>query len=369
MSSAELNIDTFLDDRSMVPEDVSGSSLDGTGILDSVVGSSGESFREPGYEGNIDYRIRQLSYSSLLTLHTCPRKFQLYKLRSSHREEERLKQTITFAFGHVVGEAIANIFSGLSEQEVITKLFLGWHTDLFAEDTKGSKSFWEAMLAVKRMIAMRADGFLNDYEIVYYNGKPACELSFAIIFPDGFRYRGFVDVVLRHRISGKVLVLECKTTGAKTLNPAKFKNSAQAIGYSIVLDSIFPELSSYEVLYLVYMTKERTYVQLPFEKTHLQRALWIRELLMDIEQIKTYESAQIYPMHGENCYQYSTETEKGTGVFEGECEYINSCTMSTQYQTRPCTPEEEDKTDYQVVLGLMDLLDTQLSNTTVEEVV
>lgn len=359
MSSTELNIDTFLDDRSMVPEDVSGSSLDGTGILDTPLARSAESFREPGYEGNIDYRIRQLSYSSLLTLHTCPRKFQLYKLRSSHREEERLKQTITFAFGHVVGEAVQLAFNPLiTEQEIIFKMFLGWHTDLFAEDSKGSKSFWEAIIALKRFLSMRAAGFLEDYELVYYKGAPACELSFAIVFPDGFRYRGFVDAVLRSRITGKVIVLECKTTGLKTVNPAMYKNSAQAIGYSIVLDSIFPGLSSYEVLYLVYQTSGKEFNPIPFEKTHLQRALWIRELLLDIDRIKAYEEAAIYPMHGESCYS-----------FFQECEYINSCTMSTQYQTRPCTPEEEDKTEYQVVLGLMDLLDTQLSNTTVEEVV
>jgi hypothetical protein len=314
------------------------------------VAASGVSWQEPGYEGTIDYRIRQLSYSSLLTLHSCPRKFQLYRLRTTHRTEESIKSQVTFAYGHIVGEGIQLALENKSESEIIWKMFLGWHTDLFYEDPKLNKDFWGAVIALKRFLALRAGGFLKDYELVYYNGKPACELSFAINFPDGFRLRGFVDAVLRHKETGKVVVLECKTTGSATINPATYKNSAQAIGYSIVLDAIFPELSSYEVLYLIYNTKSGDYVPIPFQKTYLQRALWIRELLLDIETIKMYEEAEVYPMRGESCYS-----------FFRECEYLNTCQLSTQYLTKPCTPDQEDKTDYQITLTLENLLDTQLA--------
>lgn len=317
--------------------------------------TSGVSFKESGYEGKTDYRIRQLSYSSILTLHNCPRKFQLYRLRTTHRAEEDIKSTVTFAFGHIVGEAIQLAFEGYTEEQIVWKMFQGWHTDLFAEDEKLNKSFWQAVIALRRFLALRNSGFLKEYELVYYNGKPACELSFAVNFPDGFRLRGFVDAVLRHKVSGKVVVLECKTTGSATVNAATYKNSAQAIGYSIVLDTIFPEISSYEVLYLIYNTKSGEYVPIPFQKTYLQRALWIRELLLDIETIKMYEEAEVYPMHGESCY-----------AFFRECEYLNVCQLSTEYLTKPCTPEEEDKTDYQVVLTLDDLLTTQLAKAEAE---
>ena len=313
---------------------------------------AGESFSGPlyesGYEGTIDYRIRQLSYSSMLTLHTCPRKYQLYKLRTAYREPETEKSTVTFAFGHVVGEAIQLFLSGASREEVIWKMFLTWHAPLFAEDEKAKKSFWSAILAAQRFEVVRAS-VLDEYELVYYDGKPACELSFVINFPDGFRYRGHVDAVLRHRNTGDVLVLECKTTGLKVVSPSSYKNSAQAIGYSIVLDSLFPDLSSYSVLYLVYQTSSQDYTTLSFDKTYLQRALWIRELLLDIEQIKMYEQAGVYPMHGESC-----------NAFMRDCEYINSCTMSTDYLARQGTEKDFDKTEYQVSLSLSDLLDTQL---------
>jgi PD-(D/E)XK nuclease superfamily len=340
MPASEFNIESFLDD-----------SLPDTGISSAdEVSESTVSWCEPEYKGEIDYRIRQLSYSSLLTLHSCPRKFQLYRLRTTHRTEESQQSTITFAFGHVVGEAIQLALEGATEQDIIFKMFQGWHTDLLAEDTKLNKSFFQAVIAIQRFLALRNAGFLKEYELVYYNGKPACELSFAINFPDGFRLRGFVDAVLRHKLTGKVVVLECKTTGSAFVNPATYKNSSQAIGYSIVLDTIFPDLSSYEVLYLIYSTKSGEYLPIPFQKTYLQRALWIRELLLDIETIKMYEEAGVYPMHGESCYS-----------FFRECEYLNVCQLSTEYLTKSCTPEEEDKTEYQITLTLDDLLTTQLA--------
>jgi len=341
------SIEDFLSDT--IP-DLGLQSSTGLSFLDEQSDSTTQVlFCEPGYEGTIDYRIRQLSYSSLLTLHSCPRKFQLNRLRSTHRTEEDQRSTITFAYGHVVGEAIQLALTGLSKEEIIWRMFLMWHTDLLARDDKGNKSFWEAVVALDKFISLREQGFLNEYELVYYQDRPACELSFCIELPDGFRLRGFVDAVLRHRISGKILVLECKTTGSSTLAPATYKNSAQAIGYSIVLDHLFPELSAYEVLYLIYTTKDREFNPIPFTKTYLQRALWIRELLLDVEMIKLYEDAQVYPMHGESCFS-----------FFRECEFFQTCTLSTGYLTKPCTPEEEDKTDYQVVIGLADLLDTQL---------
>lgn len=347
-TGTEAIFDDFLSDMAVSESSFFGpDSGDSAGVLQTA-------WREQGYEGSIDYRVRQLSYSSLLTLHSCPRKFQLNRLRSTHRTEESLKDTITFSYGHVVGEAIQLALSGVSEEQIIWRMFTTWHSpSLFDRDDKGNKSFWEAVIALQRFNSLREQGFLDDYEMVIFDGKPACELSFAIVFPDGFRLRGFVDAVLRNKTTGNIIVLECKTTGAAALNPATYKNSSQAIGYSIVLDHIYPELSSYDVLYLVYQTKSREYQPFTFPKTYLQRALWIRELLLDIETIKMYESAEVYPMRGESCFN-----------FFRECEYFNTCTLSTQYLTKPCTPEEEDITQYQIVLTLNDLLESQLSKVT-----
>lgn len=344
MSTEAFDIDTFLSDSPVDAGSSFGSELTRTD------GTQGTAWAEPGYEGKIDYRIRQLSYSSLTTLHSCPRKFQLYRLKTTHRTEESLKSTITFSFGHVVGEGIQMIFAGASETSIIWRMFNMWHAPLPAIDEKSHKSFYFAVFAIQKLLSLREQGFLNEYELVYVDAKPACELSFCVNFPGGFRLRGFVDAVLKHKETGEILVLEAKTTNESTIHPAKYKNSAQAIGYSIVLDHLFADLSSYKVLYLVYQTKSKEYTAIPFHKTFLQRALWIRELLLDIQTIEMYEEAEVYPMRGESCYSFGRE-----------CEYFQTCTLSTQYLTNKCTAEEEDKTQYQVVVSLEELLESQFS--------
>lgn len=311
----------------------------------------------------IDPRILNLSYSSLLTLHSCPRKFQLNKLNSKVEQVEDVPGSITFAYGHAVGAGIQHILQGLSYQQAIWKEFLAWDIDIFAENPKQNKSFWGAALAIRQFETLFNNGYLDGYELVYYQDKPAVELSFVIHCPDGFKFRGFVDAVLQHKVSGEVLVLECKTTNATAVNPAQYKNSAQAIGYSVVLDALFPTLSSYQVLYLVYQTKSESYVQLPFSKSYYSRALWLRELLLDIEVIKMYEQEDIYPMRGEACYNYFRE-----------CEYLQLCTLSTSRLATPLTQGDRDKlvedlAQFQVQVTMEDLIRAQLEkDMPVEEV-
>lgn len=305
----------------------------------------------------MDERIKLLSYSSLGTLHKCPRKFQLYRLNSKQDEPaENDTSNVTFAFGHVVGDGIQKVMEGATADEVIWQMFLGWHADLIDDNPKQNKSFYLAVAAIQRFISLRDNGFLDEYELVWYNGKPACELSFRITFPDGFKMRGSVDAVLRHRITGEIVVLECKTSSSNNINGATFKNSSQAVGYSVVLDTIFPELSSYKVIYLVYKTKDMTYEILNFNKSYLQRALWIQELLLDIETIKLYEGANVYPMRGESCYD-----------FFRECEYFNQCHMSNRALVKKIDDVEiikmlKKETDkvYDVELTLADLIKTQV---------
>lgn len=303
----------------------------------------------------MDKRIQNLSYSSLLTLHKCPRRFQLYRLNAEVEAAEDIPGSVTFAYGHSVGEGIQHVLTGLSIQDTLFKLFLSWDIDLLAENPKQNKSFWGALVAVQQFSSMFENGYLEGYKLVHYQGKPATELSFVIHLPDGFKYRGFVDAVLQHQITGEVLVLECKTTNATNVNPAQYKNSAQAIGYSIVLDALFPELSAYKVLYLVYQTKSESYVQLPFDKSYYSRALWIRELLLEIDVIKMYEEAEIYPMRGEACYD-----------FFRECEYLQTCTLSTERLTSKLSEEEENKLDdqleqFQIQIGIDQLIQAQIA--------
>lgn len=304
--------------------------------------------------GQIDPRLQLLSHSSRTSLHKCPRKYQLYRLSSSTvalEATKEMEQGVTFAYGKVVGIGIQSTLEGKTEAQIYMDCLLEWDVDLLDSNSRQKKSFWEALFAVQKFIVSYEAGYLQDYELVYYQGKPAVELSFRVTLPDGYKYRGYVDGVLRHKGTGEILVLECKTTSG-TANSTTYKNSGQAIGYSIVLDKMFPELSSYKVFYLVYESRTKEYVEFFFEKSLLQRALWLQELIIDTKHISLYEEYNTYPMHGENCLD-----------FFRDCEYLGICTLTTENITKPLTEkilEEIEAEEYMFEVDFMELVEAQL---------
>lgn len=291
-------------------------------------------------------RLKLLSHSSRLLLHTCPRKYQLSKLGASGAEDDEDTKG-TFGFGHLVGTGIQNILQGKDIQQVIFEGFLAWSQDLFYVDDKRKKSFAHGVFALHKIRALFQAGLLRDYELVTVAGKPACELSFRVHLPNGYKYRGYVDVVLKHKVTNEVMVLEIKTSSMQVVANG-YKNSGQAIGYSVILDTIFPGLSAYKVLYLVYKTKEQEYEIINYPKTLYQRALWLNELMIDCEVIELYNTRKVFPMYGENCIK-----------FNRECNFFGLCTMNTE-SILPGTPKPIQEPDYDFEINFETLISTQL---------
>lgn len=291
----------------------------------------------PIADDQIDPRLTRLSYSSGLTLHGCPRKYQLSRLQAE-RAPESTQDSITFAFGHAVGEGVQWYMITKCRDTAVMKALLLWDCDLFDEDPKRNKSFAIAYWALEQFFDMCDNGFLDDYEVAKLNGEPAAELSFRVQFPMS-TYRGFVDLVLRHRITGELLVLELKTDSGTWVNHYKYKNSSQAIGYSVILDQIEPECSAYGVQYLVYMSKLNRWEVFDFPKTMYQRALWIEDRLWDertiITLIETRGNYGAWPMQGEYCT-----------TFGKTCEFMDTCHMHSSALIAPLRErdlEEEAK--------------------------
>lgn len=264
-----------------------------------------------------------------------------------------------------MGAGIQAILSGATKEEAVWQAYIAWSADLLIEGKKGkNKDIWNAIYAIEKYEAIAHMTKVKDYELAFFtdaDGKevPAIELSFRITFPDGYSYIGFVDAVLKHKQSGELLVLELKTNGSYNVDEAQYKNSGQALGYSIILDAITSQykdetLADYHVLYLVYKTTDRELEQFIFEKTYTQRALWIQELLFDVEILKMYEAANIYPMHGQSCYD-----------FMRNCEYFGVCTVATERLVKPISQKEVDAeaaARYTVDLTVGEVIDALLSN-------
>ena len=308
--------------------------------------------------GEIDPRLRYLSHSGRLLLHTCPRKFQLAKLNSDTIAIDPIKAgetSVTFAYGHAVGTGIQSVLEDKPEGQCIIETALAWDTDPLAETPRQNKSLWTAIYAIQQFYTMYKQGYLEDFELVHYEGKPAVELSFKVSLPDSFYYRGFVDVVLRNKKTGEILVLELKTSSGAA-NPASYKNSGQAVGYSVVLDKMFPGISSYSVLYLVYETQTYKFVPMTFGKSLLQRALWLQELYVETRKLILYHELGTFPIHGESCYSWYRE-----------CEYLGLCQMDTAHLTKQLTTKvveevekKEGKGAYMFEVSFSDLVSRQL---------
>lgn len=285
-------------------------------------------------EGHSDPRLLRTSYSSLLTFHGCPRKFQLEKLQAEKVID--YESSVTFAFGHVMGEGIQQYLIHRDIDKTIWGMFLMWDVDYLDENERQKKSFAAAVAAIMMFDELCKDGLLDEYEVAYFNDKPAAELSFRITFPHTY-YRGYVDLVLRHKITGEYLILELKTTSAKYVKHSTYKNSAQALGYSVVLDRIAPGTTSYGVLYLVYLTLMDRFEPMEFPKTYHQRALWIQNMLWDdkkiAEMIEDFGNYGIWPIHGEHCNSYNRD-----------CQFMDICQGETEYITAPLRENQLEET-------------------------
>ena len=95
-------------------------------------------------EDQIDPRLRLLSHSSRTLLHTCPRKYQLYRLSSKEialESEAGMHQEVTFAYGTAVGVGVQSTLEGKTENQIIIDTFLSWDADLLDFNKRQNKSY------------------------------------------------------------------------------------------------------------------------------------------------------------------------------------------------------------------------------------
>lgn len=277
-----------------------------------------------------------LSYSSLGTLHECPRKFEIYRAFGDITKSA----TIDTAFGSAVGAGIQSLLDqtkqveGLSSLEV-SKLstFLAWDVELDADKEKAKKSLPDALLAVSKFYhTILPDLESEGWELAHFNGKPATELSFILTLPDRYFYRGYVDAVLVNKSQKRFRILEIKTTGLNIVDVAAYKNSFQGIGYGIILDKMIESYegfkADYYVDYLVYKTATREFLTFPFLKSDYQRARWLFQLKQETKIISMFIEDELFPMNGESCYK-----------FYRQCPYFGSC----ENQLTPIKHVQTDK--------------------------
>ena len=287
----------------------------------------------------------RLSHSNITDFKSCPRRWQLTRFRKDR------ESTVHTAFGHAVGEAVANIAAGMELEDAIFRAFSTWEVELLDEIQKSKKSFAMAVDAIRSFYLLWNESLGQEWEVLYIDGNPAAELGLRIKVGE-YTYRGFVDLVLKNRFTDEVAILECKTTGYKTATEAMFGNSNQSLGYAVVLDKIIPDLSSYTVLHLVYVTPTRQWNVFPVHKSAMKRANWIRDLVYIVRTIEMYKEDDNFPLNGSACTEWGRL-----------CEFYGCCDQPTE-QIISIMPklEPEDDSKYHYTFTLEELIEQQLEN-------
>lgn len=246
----------------------------------------------------------RLSYSTMELLNSCERKFQIERLLTTESIRE---DSPNFSFGAAFGVGIASF---MQHKDINKAVFDTWIAFGFgAEDaTKNCLSCVNAVLAMCDTIV---DEF-GDYDIAYFNGKPAAELSFKLLIDEGSYYVGYIDLVVQNRYDKRYAIVEVKTTAMSLLDISPmYANSSQAVGYSIILDKIAgADIVDYDVIYCVAQLNSRTpfsvkSIILPIKKTLNDRLHWFISLGLDVERIERMMELNTFPRRGGSCLKYN----------------------------------------------------------------
>ena len=262
--------------------------------------------------------LRRLSYSSLLTFHKCPRLFYLER----HELNKDIK-SIHLSYGKAIGSGMQEVMKGSSLQDAWFAAFLAWDIDIEEEEEKSKKSLWFALLMTTKFAEeiwphMQRLG----WELYYHDEQATDEFSWKIHFFDDFHLVGFIDAILINKRTNEIKVMEIKTTKYKSVDEALYANSWQGLGYSVILDALGEQedlFASFEVLYEVVKSTDMSFESLPFKKDRGSKAIWLKDITNNIEQIQRYEEEDYWPQHGEACWDYAAYRS---------CRFFGACHMS-----------------------------------------
>lgn len=287
----------------------------------------------------------RLRYSTLETLQTCERKFQLDNLLQGAEIREESEH---LSFGSAYGVGCQSYLIHQDADKAIFDAYMAYWPIVESE-----KKNEELMIAGLLNSFPKLDDLLEDYEVLYVNGKPAAELTLRMEIDEDYYFTGAVDIVLKHKYTGVHYVVDFKTTGLQLydLSP-NYANSGQLIGYSIALDALLGEKqTSYGVIYFILQMGKSPGTSkvcvLPIEKTLLDRLNWFLTLKMDVQRIKTMEEVGMYPKRGASCLH-----------FMRPCKYFGTCGL---YSADVPKVLVEDTTEYDLNFNMDELIQDHIN--------
>lgn len=267
--------------------------------------------------------VNMYSHSTSEKLNSCERFYACNKLEQNQPIQiddiVTIDNNINFAFGRAVESGIQSALLNHPREKVFFDMFMAWDLPLMQQHPKNyAKTFTDAVVAIDKFMYIKTQ-LMQGWQIAMFKGKPAIELAMLLDMENGYYYVGHADIILYHPVLKLFRVLEIKTTGFKNIDEAMYKNSGQALGYSIFVDQIAAshELSAtFEVQYLIFGTSLDHWVNYEFTKSRSNRADWINTLLLDLQRINTYKTLSFWPKRGSECFNWGRR-----------CQYFDRCDL------------------------------------------
>jgi len=299
--------------------------------------------------------VLSISYSSLEVLNTCPRKFELYKIHPMEMERDT---SPALSLGSAVGVGYARYLELVAAndkpyQDILDDVLLETWRAYFPALEDNVRSISKAHVIVEKLIETpwAANGVDDpcDWELAYFNDKPAAELSFCIQLTDSLVYTGFLDGVMFSPSTGLYRPLELKTSSLANNLEVNFKNSAQGLAYALIIDKLSPTDPQYifDVHYRVaqlHRTKAEAYRptihDFFFHKTLTDRLEWLIGLQLEVNKLGMYLESNLFPKRGSNCLSWNRP-----------CPFYGVCNL-TNNQSKP----KSEKKEYQFYFRLDELI-------------
>src|SRR5690606_30948150 len=103
-----------------------------------------------------------------------------------------------FSFGHCFGEGVAHYLAHQDREAALFTAWLAYYPQIETEKKNQAMAINALNAAFTSL-----DTILDDYEVVWFEGVPAVELSFRLNIDGFYFFAGHIDVVLKNRWTGK----------------------------------------------------------------------------------------------------------------------------------------------------------------------